>query len=258
MSIRLLIIGQFFFFILLPDTFSQASDNRLFAHGALSREDTSLKTIYLTFTGGDYSEGAKKVISSLKKKKVKAHFFFTGDYYRNPKNRQHIIKLKKRGHYLGPHSDKHLLYASWENRDSLLISKELFRQDLLDNYKAMESFGIKQSDALFFLPPYEWYNQQISDWTREMGIQLLNFSPGTRSNADYTTPDMGERYVDSEKIFKSILTYEAQTSHGLNGFILLLHIGTHPDRKDKFYDKLPLLIDELKQRGYAFALLSKL
>ena len=139
-----------------------------------------------------------------------------------------------------------------------MVSKELFQQDLLDNYKAMESFGIKQADALFFMPPYEWYNQEISDWTEEMGIQLINFSPGTRSNADYTTPDLGKRYVDSERIFRSILEYEAKTSQGLNGFILLLHIGTHPDRTDKFYYKLPLLIDELKHRGYTFSLLSKL
>jgi hypothetical protein len=29
-------------------------------------------------------------------------------------------------------------------------------------------------------------------------------------------------------------------------------MGTHPDRKDKFYDKLGQLIEELKGRGYEF------
>ena len=118
----------------------------------------------------------------------------------------------------------------------------------------MAQFGISQNDASYFMPPYEWYNQQISDWTSELGLTLVNFTPGTRSNADYTTPDMGEKYVDSQYIYNRILQYEAQASNGLNGFILLIHIGTHPDRTDKFYDRLPDLIVELRERGYRFVL----
>jgi hypothetical protein len=29
-------------------------------------------------------------------------------------------------------------------------------------------------------------------------------------------------------------------------------MGTHPDRTDKFYDKMSYLIDELRKRGYEF------
>ena len=36
----------------------------------------------------------------------------------------------------------------------------------------------------------------------------------------------------------------------MNGFILLLHVGTDPQRNDKFYDQLPQLIRLLKSRGY--------
>ncbi|MCB0588210.1 MAG: hypothetical protein KDD06_23155, partial [Phaeodactylibacter sp.] len=73
-----------------------------------------------------------------------------------------------------------------------------------------------------------------------------------RSNADYTTPDMGNRYRSSEEIMESILSYERESEHGLNGFILLLHIGTHPGRTDKFYYRLGKLIGELRERGYGF------
>ncbi|MEM8891141.1 MAG: cellulase, partial [Bacteroidota bacterium] len=119
-------------------------------------------------------------------------------------------------------------------------------------------FGIKKEQARFFMPPYEWYNQQISTWTQEMDLVLINFSPGTRSNADYTTPDMGKRYLSSQIIFDSILKYEEESSNGLNGFILLLHIGTHPSRTDKMYDRLAELIDTLRSRGYSFSVLSEL
>ena len=43
---------------------------------------------------------------------------------------------------------------------------------------------------------------------RKWDLQLVNFSPGTRSNADYTYPEMGNKYVSSDAIMKSILQYE--------------------------------------------------
>ncbi|MEM8898977.1 MAG: polysaccharide deacetylase family protein [Bacteroidota bacterium] len=228
-----------------------------FVHGGLVRMDTTSTVLYLMFTGGDYADGGAFIRKTLKKTKAPAHFFFTGDFYKESANQKLIRQLKRDGHYLGPHSDKHLLYASWENRDSLLVTKEAFLKDLQDNYKSMARFDILPKDAYLFMPPYEWYNQVISDWTRENGQVLVNFTPGTRSNADYTTPDMGQRYLGSEFIYNSILTYENSHDSGLNGFLLLIHIGTHPDRTDKFYHYLPQLINELRKRGYLFGKLQE-
>ena len=108
------------------------------------------------------------------------------------------------------------------------------------------------------MPPYEWYNQKISDWTEEYGLQLINFTPGTRSNADYTLPEMGNRYINSDRIYNSIIDFEKHQKLGLNGFILLLHIGTHPERTDKFYFQLDKLIEELKTQNYTFVTISQL
>lgn len=172
-----------------------ANPQVIYRLGGIERMDTSKQEIYLLFTGGDYNDGGDYIQKVLKEKNILAHFFFTGDFYRKSANRKLIKRLVRQGHYLGAHSDQHLLYAAWENRDSLLVDKPLFTQDLLANYKEMERFGIDKSAAPYFMPPYEWYNQQISDWTAELGLTLINFSPGTRSNADYTTPDMGKRYL---------------------------------------------------------------
>jgi endoglucanase len=95
----------------------------------------------------------------------------------------------------------------------------------------------------YFMPPYEWYNDSISLWTREAGFQLINFTPGTRSNADYTTPDMSN-YLSGEEIFQSIVNLrENEIPTGLNGFILLIHIGTAPERTDKLYTTLEELMN---------------
>lgn len=218
--------------------------------GAIIRSDSTKKKIHLVFTGDEFADGGEKIRSVLAKEGVKASFFLTGNFYRNPRFNALIKKLKKDGHYLGPHSDKHLLYCDWGKRDSLLVTQTTFINDLKANYDAMEAFGIPKQSAHYFLPPYEWYNQTIADWTQEQGLQLVNFTPGTRSNADYTYPQMGKSYRTSAEIYQSITAFNETKPNGLNGFILLLHIGTDAQRTDKFYNRLPELIAYLKNKGY--------
>jgi len=229
--------------------------NFIKSYGAIIRGDSTTKEIHLVFTGHEYHDGGEIIHKTLKEKKVPAHFFFTGNFYRDPANRKLIKGLKEDGHYLGAHSDKHLLYAAWDKRDSLLVNKDQFITDLRDNYREMAKYGISKTDARLFLPPYEWYNEIIGQWTAELGLTLLNFTPGTYSNADYTTPNMGKNYLSSDTIFQRILDFERSSQNGLNGFILLLHIGTHPDRTDKFYHRLGDLIIALRNRDYHFTFL---
>jgi peptidoglycan/xylan/chitin deacetylase (PgdA/CDA1 family) len=189
---------------------------------------------------------------------IHGSFFFTGNFYSNPAFKSIIKKLQRSGNYLGSHSDKHLLYCDWGKRDSLLVSHAEFKQDLESAYQKLNQWNIEKKAARYFLPPYEWYNDSIAKWTKDMDLQLVNYSPGTRSNADYTYPEMGNKYVNSNEVMNSILKYESNSRNGLNGFILLSHFGTDPRRTDKFYDRLPALIKELKTRGYVFVRIDEL
>ena len=220
--------------------------------GGIIRTDRTKKEVHLVFTGHEFADGGELIRGVLKKHAVKASFFFTGDFYRNLQFANIIASLKKDGHYLGAHSDKHLLYCSWEKRDSLLVTKDTFTLDLKSNYAEMKRFGINHSDARYFLPPYEWYNDSVSTWTKELGLVLVNFTPGTYSNADWTHPELGRQYLSSDTIYARILRYESAKPDGLNGFLLLTHIGTDPRRKDKFYFRLDDLITTLEKKGYRF------
>lgn len=159
---------------------------------------------------------------------------------------------------MGAHSDQHLLYCDWNKRDSLLINQQQFSRDLQANYTKMAKNGIPKKNAPYFLPPFEWYNSTISQWTQQESLTLVNFTPGTRSAADYTWPEMGKSYRSSQEIYQSILDYEKKDPHGLNGFILILHIGTDPRRKDKFYFRLEELLRELKEKDYHFVRIDEL
>ena len=254
--LSLFVLFALFFFIFL--VFSRDTKHKFtFYRDAIIRGDSTRKEIALVFTGGDFSDGGWHIQNVLDQENISAGFFFTGDFYRNEINQALIEQLVRDGHYLGPHSDQHLLYCSWEKRDSLLVTKDAFIQDMLANYSEMEGFGIHQNDAPFFIPPYEWYNETIVQWADEAGLVLFNMTPGTLSHADYTTPDMAN-YRDSERIYRSILDYEKKYQTGLNGFIMLIHIGSHPDRTDKFYLMLKPLIVELKNREYKFVRIDRL
>ena len=227
----------------------QSSHECLREMGAIVRGNINNKRVSLIFTGGDFSDGGATIRNVLKEEQTPGSFFFTGYFYRNPANSNLIKGLMADGHYLGPHSDKHLLYCSWENRKEILITKQEFVKDIQNNYAVMARFGIERQKATYFIPPFEWYNATIAEWTHELGLTLINFTPGTLSTSDYTTPSM-DNYTTSDLIYSSIIDYEKASPYGLNGFILLLHIGTHPDRKDKFYSRLADLIHFLKQRNY--------
>jgi len=233
------------------------SQELAYDQGGIVRGDLTKKEIALVFTGHEFADGGSFIRAVLARTKVSAGFFFSGDFYRRAENATLIRGLKKDGHYLGPHSDRHLLYCSWENRDKLLVSRREFSDDILSNYRAMKAFGISPEDSPFFIPPYEWYNSEVVNWAKELGLVLCNFTSGTLSTADYTTPDMAN-YRASDRIYESIFERERTDPYGLNGFILLLHIGTHPDRRDKFYRRLEELVGELQAKGYRFVRIDRL
>ena len=129
--------------------------------------DPAKKQISLVFTAHDRDDGAQFITSTLKKLGVKASFFFTGEYIRS--HADVVKRLQADGHYISVHSDAHLLYMPWENRDSLLVSKQQFTDDILHAYEALAANGIAKADAPYFIPPYEYYNSTVCSWARQMG-----------------------------------------------------------------------------------------
>lgn len=222
----------------------------LISHGAIIRMDTTRKNVYLCFTAHEFTDGFDTITSTLKQHKIKASFFLTGDFCRNKANGGIIEKLKTNGHYIGPHSDKHLLYCSWEKRDSLFVTEKEFQTDIQNNYKELINLGIPAKNARVFLPPYEWYNDTIAKWCTEAGLQIVENSSGTSTSQDWTFPDKSNPYYSSDTLMKKLISFER--NHGLNGYILLIHPGTDPRRKDKFYLHLDEIIKYLENKNYKF------
>ncbi len=221
-------------------------------YGAVVRLDPNRKTVYLAFSAHvDFHDGKQAVADALSAAKVPASFFFTGEFYADPQHRDWIRRLNDAGHDLGAHSDRHLLYADWDDRSKTLVTRQECLDDLAANFEKMRSFGLTRTGNRIYLPPFEWYNGETVVWCEEFGVEVVNFTPGVTTYFDYTTPDMA-LYKPSDAIFDELKAFEGKNANGLNGAMILVHVGTDPARRDKFYDRLPEVIRWLKEKGYTF------
>jgi endoglucanase len=224
--------------------------------GAIVRGPVREEAVAVVFTGHEFAEGGDAILQALAAHRARASFFLTGDFLRRGEFAPLVRRIVADGHYLGPHSDKHLLYCDWTEKKTL-VTREAFRADLDANLREIERFGARRAAVRYFLPAYEWCNQEIVRWAREMNLVTVNFTPGTRSTADYME-DHDPAFVPSAEIVSSILRAEASDPHGLNGFLLLMHIGAGPRRTDKLHARLPGLLDALAGKGYRFVRVDEL
>jgi glucose dehydrogenase/peptidoglycan/xylan/chitin deacetylase (PgdA/CDA1 family) len=228
-----------------------------YREGGIVRGPRDRTRIALQFTGDRFGEGGETILDELARHGAKASFYLTGRFLDEPALAPLVARMVRDGHYVGPHSDAHLLYCPWDGPKVTLATREAFGADLEANLRKLERHGVRREDVTYWNPPYQWYNDDIARWSREKGLTLVNFSPGTRSNADYTE-DGAANFVSSDAILESILRREREDPHGLNGFLLLLHIGAGPGRRDAFHARFGELLDVLSARGYRFVRVDEL
>jgi len=241
--------------------------------GAILRGPRDRKQIALLFTGHDYGEGGEAILAALTRHQAKGSFFLTGSFLTNTAFPRLVERILRGGHYHSIHSDQHLLYCSWDRPPKTLVSRWEFEMDVKRNHAkiALErrttsfvesqdrryTFENPEYSPIFFVPPYEHWNREIAHWARRLGYELVSYTPGTRANADYTE-DGAPNFVSSQAIFDSILAREREDPNGLNGFLLLLHLGAGPKRTDKFHTRFDELLTVLSAKGYQFVRVDEL
>lgn len=241
---------RFIYVILLSVAIIMAAATDVYdRHGAMVRHGDD-KVIHLVFSADSAFEGASEALDALENRGIKASFFFTGNFLERPENRKIIERIIGGGHYVGPHSYGHLLYADWDEAPTPLVAPDSLLKDLRANLALLSRIGVDTSAVKYFIPPYEWIaasqSRLISD---SMGITVINPTPGLQVYRDYTTPDMAE-YHSSDSLLRQLYQFERERS--LRGAVFIMHLGTHPARTDKFYRHLPHIIDTLTALGYTF------
>lgn len=222
------------------------------AKGCVTGMDPAKKTVYFIFTADQTFNGGETVLKTLAKYKAKASFFLTGNCLRMDEWKSLVQDIIAVGHYVGPHGDKHLLYAPWSGEGDVeqsLVTPDSLRRDIAANMNELARVGVDPQHVNWFLASYEHYNTETARVAASMGLQLINMTPGIRTAADYTTPDMPS-YASSQELIDQLMAFEKK--NGLNGAIILIHPGIVEARTDRLYDRLGEVMKYLKRRGYSF------
>lgn len=212
------------------------------------RQPAKGKVVYLIFTADSMFEGGQYALDVLREHNVKASFFLTGNFLRDSLSNGSVIhRMVNEGHYVGPHSDRHILLADWDASRTILADRDSALRDMRNNYVWLAKWGVDTTTARFIVPPFEWYHGDHITAYRHAGYYPVNPSPGFITYRDYTTPDM-EEYCPSDSIWANFI--DNLNHKDIDGNFIILHLGTQDSRTDKFYYRLGELIDSLKLHGY--------
>lgn len=189
--------------------------------------DTAKKEIALTFDVAWGNEDIKEILSILKKEKVKATFFLTGEWVSNFP--QDVKRIAKGGHDIGNHGDHH--------KHMTELSEQEQKQEIMDLH---EKIQLLTGNAMtLFRPPYGDYNDTVIKTARACGYESIQWSVDSLDWKEYGKEDIISRTLNHKNLE--------------NGAILLLHTGTLYTK-----DALSEMITGLKKKGYQFVPVSKL
>jgi len=196
--------------------------------------DIKQNKIALTFDDGPNMPYTLQILDILKKYNVKATFFVIG------KNVERYPEITKRivqdGHCIGNHTYSHpelLVNTLSHIRYQIKKAEEVILRET----------GIKPN---LFRSPYGMNNLSVLSEAERLGYVVVEWSVSGRNGI------MEPRF---DKIVKKVLQ-DTQ-----NGSIILLHDGNRLAKKanrSQTVKSLPLIIENLKQRGYQFVTVPEL
>lgn len=186
------------------------------------------KVIALTFDDGPWPETTNHVLYALKKHTVKATFFVVGkNVQRYP---DQLKKILENGHAIGNHSWNH----QYNYHNSSAAAREIDNTAALIN----KITGVKTS---LFRPPGGILDNGLTNYALQKNYAVVMWS------AD---PKDWHFRGTSTKLIKDVVDI-AQP-----GGIVLLHDGG--GERSTTVQALPILITELKKRGYRFVTVPEL
>lgn len=202
----------------------------IFVHDKLiTRVDTDgKKLIALTFDDGPDPRYTPDILDILKEYEIKATFFVVGEsVLRYP-------DIVRRALWEGHEIENHTFTHPDLTRDNLVtIDEEMLKCE----WAIEEVVGQRPQ---YFRPPRKLYNRQVLDAAQLNGYQIALWTIGLENRRAKTPAEAAWRVI----------------RHARPGMIILAHDG-RLDRSQTV-KALPLLIQDLKDRGYQFVTLGEL
>lgn len=217
------------------------------------------KMISLTFDGHYLSNVAGEILDTLKSREVTATMFLTAMFIQ--RNASLVRRMIAENHEIGNHTASHPHLTSYEKTrtQSLLpsITAEFVGQELRN---ANDEF--KKVAGMDMLPlwraPYGEKNDQLCRWALEYGFLHIGWRQARTWKYNFDTYDwvpdpQTPGYHTPDQILKKFSTLSTKKPYGINGAIILMHLGTlRKNRNHQMHRYLGTLIDTLRANGYTF------
>lgn len=218
--ISVLIIVMFMFFYFYLNTYFG-----LWWQEGIIRRGKSKTKVAITFDDGPHPMYTKKILDILKKKKVKATFFLTGQ---NAEKYPEVVRrIKAEGHDIGNHTYHHINLSP--------VKLERVKKEI-----ALTELVIKEitgEEPSYFRPPRGVYDQKVRRLLVNKGYSIVLWTITTQ---DWRSP--GVEYIVNK----------AKKAKG--GDIILMHDSgslTKAEGADRMQTirALPIIIDNLREKG---------
>ena len=223
------------------------------------------RLVSLTFDGGYMANAATDILDTLLSRNVKASMFVTGHFIR--RYPEIIERIVLDGHDLGNHTMTHphlTTYAQTRTQTTLQqITSELLKTELRSAEKLLyEKTGHKFSPL--WRAPYGEYNNSICSWAQDHGYvhvgwrQGRTWTQGLDCN-DWVPDKNTPGFKTPSEVMDKILNLAETKPYGINGGIILLHLGTaRKNKQDQVHRILGTLIDSIRTHNYTFVPVSEM
>jgi len=215
--------------------------------------------VALTFDGSSFANTAGDILDTLRTRNVKATMFLTGEFISKfPDVTRRIVG---EGHEAGNHTMKHRHFTTFsvDRTQTLLpgityaiIANQLQTTESL--FRQVTGTGLSP----FWRAPYGEYNNIICKWALSCGYLHVGWKQGrswkqSLDSNDWIPDEETPGYKSPDQVFRKIIAISRTKPDGVNGGIILMHLGTARARKEaQVVTILGALIDTLRSEGYSF------
>ncbi len=216
----------------------------------LTRGPVGRREVFLTFDGGSTANVTAAILDILKKENVRATVFLTGEYMqRYPELTRRIVED---GHLVGNHtySHPHLTTYSFNARQNTLagVGEEFVRSQLQRTAERFQLITGRRMSS-YWRAPFGEFNGQILGWARAAGYRHVCWTPHL-DTLDWVASPADPLFKTPQQILDGILRRDSVGAGGLDGGIILMHLGTERESGMEADRILQPLIEDLRGKGY--------
>ncbi len=203
---------------------------RFISSRVLRKDDASRKYVFFTFDDGPHPVYTLKILDILEKNNIKATFFFLG---KRAQELPEIVRLvRSKGHSIGSHGYSH--------RPIWILPPNLTREEFEKTDRII--YSILNEKPQYIRPPWGGFNLGLLRFLNNEKRQFVLWSLDSRD---------WQKGIKVEKVIERVLERIEP------GDIILFHDGRWNDISRKTVEALPILIEEIRKRGYEISSLSR-